>query len=496
MTKQTMKRELEKISQEKGRTELPSVLLCAAECSPFAKTGGLADVVGTLPGELRTLGLDARVILPFHHNIKDKYRYDVEHLCSFAVDLGWRSKFVGVERLVRDRVTYYFIDNEDYFGGKIYLGGPEEIEQYCFFCRAVMEALPHIGFIPDILHCNDWHTAMLPVLQRTQYGWLPQGRSKTVLTIHNIAFQGKCGFKQAKDLLGIEEKFCTPEFLEAYGCCNFLKGGCVFADHITTVSPTYAQEILTPTFSEGLDGILNARRHQLTGILNGIDRSVFNPWNDECLPFRFSASNLKGKAKVKSALLQELGLEDYPGRPLIAMVTRLTEQKGLDLVMRVLDDIMAIPMNFVLLGSGDAKYEEFFRQAENRYKGRLCAYIGYNEELAHRIYAGSDFFLMPSRFEPCGLSQMIAMRYGSLPIVRETGGLKDTVNPYNQYTGEGTGFTFANYNAHEMAHVIHLASTIYPNKEIMDSLILQAMRADYGFANSAYAYAQLFLSLL
>lgn len=496
MTIQTMKRRLQKIRREKSLSSPPSILLCASECSPFAKTGGLADVVGTLPEKLIDLGFDARVILPFHRVIKDQYSQETEHLCSFTVDLGWRRQYVGIERFVRGRVTYYFIDNEFYFGDRIYRGGPEEIEQYSFFCRAVLETLTHLKYYPDILHCNDWHTAMMPVLLRTQYSQMPQGRAKSVLTIHNIAFQGKCSFDQAQDLLGLESCYNTPEFLESFGCCNFLKGGCVFADHITTVSPSYAREILTPHYSEGLDGILSARQHQLTGIVNGIDTKFFDPASDPALPFHYTLENLTSKQKVKAALLEELGLEGNVDRPLIAMVGRLTEQKGIDLVLHMLDEIMANDITFVLVGSGNADYEEAFRRAEERYRGRLCAWIGYHEELAHRVYGASDYFLMPSRFEPCGLSQLIAMRYGSLPIVRETGGLRDTVRPYNQYTGEGTGFSFSNYNAHEMAHVIRLALMLYPDNLLRENLIRQAMSQDLSFLPSAYRYAELFLSLL
>ncbi len=496
MTKQTMQRRLQKLRQEKGLTEAPRLLVCAAECSPFAKTGGLADVVGTLPAELRGLGFDARVILPYHRCIKERYSEQIEHLCAFAVDLGWRSQYVGLERLVQNGVIYYFIDNEFYFGDKIYRGGEGEIEQYCFFCRAVLEALPRLDFFPDVMHCNDWHTAILPLLLRTQYAHLPQGRAKSVLTIHNLAFQGRCSFAQAQDLLGIADCWCTAEYLEFYSGCNFLKGGCVFADHITTVSPSYAREILTPFYGEGLDGVLSARQAQLSGIVNGIDMKFFNPAADPALPCHYDAADLRGKAENKRALLEELGLQTDGDRPLLAMVGRLTEQKGLDLVLAVMDEIMANDLQFVLLGSGDAQYEDFFRAAEARWKGRFCAWIGYHEALAHRIYAASDYFLMPSRFEPCGLSQLIAMRYGSLPIVRETGGLRDTVQPYNRFTGEGTGFSFANYNAHEMSAVIRQALALYPDTAARQTLIRRAMEQDLSFLPSAFAYGELFLSLL
>ena len=493
----SMKKEFRKILNEKERTELPRVLLVSAECAPISKTGGLADVVGTLPKSLRELGIDARVITPYHRCVKDKYADRVEHMFDFYVNLGWRTQYCGIECLELDGVCIYLVDSEFYFGDKIYRGGQAEGEQYAFFTRAVLDAIPNLGFEPDVVHCNDWHAAMLPMLAKTQYRGAMQERLRWLLTIHNIAFQGKFGFDYVQDLLGVEDKYYTPEFMELNGCASFLKAGCVFADRINTVSPTYAEEIKTSYFGEGLEGILTARSAQLSGIINGIDVKTFNPYTDPLIPARYHKGRLCNKALCKLDLQKSMGLEQRRDVPLFAMVTRMTEQKGFSLVERMIDELMQCSdMQFLLLGSGDKEFEDFMRAAEGRYKGRLCAYIGYNEELSHRVYAGADFLLMPSRFEPCGLSQMIAMRYGTLPIVRETGGLKDSVKPYNKFTGEGTGFSFTDFNAHEMKEVILLAMDCYRDPEIMNSLIRQAMEADFSFSRSSEEYARLYLWML
>ncbi len=492
-----MLKEFKTMLSDKNRSTLPNVLFVSAECAPLSKTGGLADVAGALPKSLMALGMDARVITPYHRCIKEKYASQVEHLFYFYVNLGWRHEYAGIEKLELDGVTIYLIDSDYYFGDKIYRGGYAEGEQYAFFCRAVMDAIPNLGFKPDIVHCNDWHTAMLPLLGKTQYPGCMQEKLKYLLSIHNIAFQGKYGFDYVQDLLGVDSKYNTAEFMELYGCADFLKAGCVFSDRISTVSPTYAEEIKTPYFSEGLDGILNARSAQLNGILNGIDNKTFNPMKDPLIPAHFNAGNLAGKAKCKKALQERLGLEVRADVPVLSMVTRMTEQKGFELVMSMLDDIMLYEdVQFVLLGTGDERYESFMRNREWKYKGRLTAYIGYNEELAHLVYAGSDFFLMPSRFEPCGLSQMISMRYGCLPIVRETGGLKDSVIPYNQYTGEGDGFSFANFDAWEMRSVVHNALSCYRDKDVMLGLIKNAMAQDFSFERSAKEYIRLYISMM
>lgn len=493
----SLKKEFRKILNEKGRKELPRILLAAAECAPISKTGGLADVVGTLPKSLGELGIDARVITPYHRCVKEKYADEVEHMFDFYVNLGWRTQYCGIERLELDGVCIYLVDSEFYFGDKIYRGGQAEGEQYAFFTRAVLDAIPNLGFEPDIVHCNDWHTAMLPMLAKTQYRGGMQEHLRWLLTIHNIAFQGKFGFDYVQDLLGVEDKYYTPEFMELNGCASFMKAGCVFADRINTVSPTYAEEIKTAYFGEGLEGILTARSGQLSGIINGIDIKTFNPNTDPLIPARYHKGRLGSKALCKLELQKAMGLEQRRDVPLFAMVTRMTEQKGFSLVERMIDELMQYnDMQFLLLGSGDKEFEDFMRAAEGRYRGRLCAYIGYNEELSHKVYAGADFLLMPSRFEPCGLSQMIAMRYGTLPIVRETGGLRDSVRPYNKFTGEGTGFSFVDFNAHEMKDSMMLAMDCYRSPEIMNSLVRQAMEADFSFSKSSEEYAKLYLWML
>ena len=492
-----MLKEFKSMLTEKNRTSLPKVLFAAAECAPLSKTGGLADVVGSLPKTLRSLGVDARIITPYHRCIKERFADRVEHLFYFYVDLGWRHQYCGIEKMDLDGVPVYLIDSEYYYGDRIYRGGEAEGEQYAFFCRAVLDAMPNLGFIPDIVHCNDWHASMIPMLGRTQYPGCLQEKVKYLLSIHNIAYQGKFWFGLVQDLLGVESRFYTPEYMELYGCADFLKGGCVFADRISTVSPTYAEEIKMPYYAEGLEGLLNARSAELSGILNGIDTRNIHPMKDPLLPAHFTAANLHGKAKCKAALQKKLGLEERADVPVLAMVTRMTEQKGFELIITMLDDIMDYEnVQFVLLGTGDYRYERFMREQEEKYKGRLVAYIGYNEELAHLIYAGSDFFLMPSRFEPCGLSQMMAMRYGCLPIVRETGGLKDSVQPYNQFTGEGTGFSFTNFDAWDMRAAVHYALSCYQDKDRMNLLIRNAMAQDFSFERSAKEYIRLYCSML
>ena len=472
------------------------VLIAAAECAPLVKVGGLADVVGALPKYLRKIGVDARIIMPLHRQVKDRYFGEMQHLSDFQARLGWRSQYVGVEKLELDGTIYYFIDNEFYFGGPIYWGGEFEGEQYAFFTRAVMDALPLLDFDVRVLHCNDWHTAMMPLLAKTQYHGGMQEGLRTVLTIHNLLFQGQFSHEFDRDLLGVDDSLATPQFVEHYGCDNMLKAGIVFADKVNTVSPTYAQEICEPYLGERLDGVLRSRGGDLWGILNGIDTDVWDPATDAALSVNYTAESLENKAKIREALLEELGLEPAgPYTPVIGMVGRLTPQKGIDLVKCVLEDIMYDDVRVIMLGSGDAEFENFFRDAEWRHKGRLCSYIGYNGELSHRIYAGCDLFLMPSLFEPCGISQMIAMRYGTLPIVRETGGLKDTVIPYNQFTGEGTGFSFANYNAHEMLGCIRFAEDVWRNEDVRKQLIAQAMASDFSFDRCARTYAELYKSL-
>ncbi|MDD3185130.1 MAG: glycogen/starch synthase [Anaerostipes sp.] len=474
-----------------------SVLMVAAECAPFVKLGGLADVVGTLPIELNKLGADARVMLPFHRQIKEKYFDRVTHVCDFSVQFNQRAVYVGVEKLVYNDVIHYFIDNEEYFGDAVYRGGIAEGEQYAFFDRAVVEAAGRIGFIPDILHCNDWQTGLIPILIRTQYGHWDIGRSKCIFTIHNMMYQGKFGFEMFQKWLGINPVYNTPEYMHNYDCASFMKAGVVFADRLSTVSPSYAKEILSPEYAYQMEGILNARQWDTWGIVNGIDTKAYNPEDDLYLKHHFSVDDMSGKRKNKIKLIKDLGLTINPGVPIIAMVTRLTSQKGLDLVKYILDEMMCTEdIGFIILGTGDKVYEDFFRFMENKYKGRLCAYIDYNERVAHEIYAGSDLFLMPSKFEPCGISQMIALRYGTLPVVRETGGLCDTIESYNEYEETGNGFSFQNYNAHEMFGVIKYALKILRSPKRKKGLIRRAMESDNSFETSAKKYLEMYQSIV
>ncbi|MDL2300295.1 glycogen synthase [Clostridiaceae bacterium OttesenSCG-928-D20] len=496
MTRQTMKRRLNKSISAKGRESLPNILIAAAECMPFSKTGGLADVAGTLPEHLINLGFDCRVITPFHKAAKDKYREQTEHVCDFYITLGWRKQFVGIEKIQIGKVCYYLVDNEYYFGGKIYWGGESEGEQYAFFQRAIMEALPKMGFIPDVLHCNDWHTAMLPMMIKTM-AYDPALRNiKTLMTIHNLAYQGKFSFEYVQELFGVDKKYYTPEFLESYDCANYLKAGCVFADWLSTVSPSYADEICTLNYGEGLHGILSARRHELSGIINGIDTKLFNPARDKKIAANYSVKDISGKAICKQDLLDRTVLDDDMEAPVFGMVTRITDQKGFDLIKAVMPGLIDLGAKFIILGTGNREYEDYLRWAESYWRGRVHSHIGYDEELANIIYAGSDFLLMPSKFEPCGISQMIAMRYGTIPVVRETGGLRDTVPPYNKFTGEGLGFSFVWHTPQDLYDAICRANELYHDKEALEAQRLKCMSQDFGFEQSAYHYGELYISLI
>lgn len=474
-----------------------NVLLVAAECAPFVKLGGLADVIGTLPKELNKIGADARVMMPFHSQMKWKYASQTRHLADFNIAFNGGEAYVGVEELVYNDVTYYLIDNESEFGDAVYRGGVAEGEQYAYFCRAVIESLGRIGFIPDVIHCNDWQTGLIPILLRTQYAHWEVGRAKTIFTIHNMMYQGEYAFEQFQKWVGIDSRYDTPEFMHNYECASFMKAALVFADRLSTVSPTYAGEIRNPAFSYRQEGILNARAGDTWGILNGINVEEFDPETDPLIPYHYSKDDLSGKKKNKAELIQRLGLSITPGVPIIGMVTRLTEQKGLDLVKYMLDEIICTEdVAFVILGTGDQEYEDFFRFMEGKYKGRVCSYIAYDNNVAHLIYAGSDLFLMPSKFEPCGISQMIALRYGTLPIVRETGGLRDTVQSYNEFEDTGNGFSFANYNAHEMLNTIRYALRTLHSPKRKHGLIVRAMESDNSFANSARKYMEMYQSIL
>ncbi len=491
-----MNAELEKLVLLKGRDTLPKVLLAAAECSPLSKTGGLADVAGALPKSLNALGFDARVITPYHRCVKEKYADRVEHMAEFYVNLGWRRQYVGLEKLSLGGLTIYLIDSEYYFGDKIYRGGLAEGEQYAYFQRAVLEAIPYLDFVPEVIHCNDWHTAFIPFLIKTQYYDRMQANLKTVFSIHNIAFQGQFGFDFVADFLSVDSYWYNHFCIEHHGCVNFMKSACVYADKINTVSPSYAEEIKTPQFGEGMQEPLIYRGGDLSGIINGLDIEVFDPETDPELPFNYSLDDLGGKASCKLALIEELGLEIEHDTPIVAMVTRMTSQKGFDIVLEAIDGIVASGAAFVLLGSGDSRYEKAMREAENRHRGKVCAYIGYSEALSHRIYAGADFLLMPSAFEPCGLSQMIAMRYGTLPIVHEVGGLRDTVQGYNEYTGEGNGFSFGEYSGGMLLEAVRYALESYYDHAKYEQIQYNAMSTDFGFGPSAIEYGKLFVSIL
>lgn len=471
------------------------VMIVAAEGAPFVKTGGLADVVGSLPSELKAQGQEVSVILPKHAAIKQKYDDQLKLVANMQIKMGWRNLYMGIQTMDLNGITYYFIDNEDYFGGPVYKGGDAEAEQYMYFCRAVLEALPYIDFKPDILHCNDWHTAMIPMLIKTQYQGREQGNIKTVFTIHNLQYQGQMGFFRLEDLLGVSPEYYNSNFIEAYGSANMMKAALVFADKITTVSPTYANEILNSFYGRGMEGILNARKNDLIGIVNGINVDEFNPKTDPMIIYNYDINTLPDKYRNKEALMETMRLDVSKDTPTIGMVTRMYEQKGLDLVSAVLEELLNEDVAFVILGSGDEKYHRYFDYIANKYPGKAGVYIGYSDPIAHQIYAGSDFFLMPSLFEPCGLSQMISQAYGTLPIVRETGGLVDTVSPYNIYTQEGNGFSFSNYNAHDMLNVILFALSTYRNKPALNHLVKNAMETDNSFRKSAQEYRAVYESL-
>lgn len=475
-------------------SDLPPVLIVAAESAPLAKTGGLADVVGALPKYLRKIGVDARIIMPFHRQIKDRYASEATHLFSYFVGEQWTDRFVGIDKMEIDGTIYYFVDSEYYFGGPIYTGGNFEGEQYTFFMQVVCDVIPNLDFEPGIIHCNDWHTSLIPFKLKAKAQSLGYAPRKFLLTIHNLAFQGTFGDDTNVRIIGDVER----NYAWDLGCWNMMKAGIDTADRVNTVSPTYAWQITTPEFGEGLQDDLRylADQGRLSGILNGIDTDQWDPATDQCLPATYSLDDMSGKAECKRALMEELGLEYDAEAPLVAMVGRLTPQKGIGIACDVIEALVGDGVRFVVLGSGDADLEGRLRDLEARHKGRVCSFIGYNNDLSHRIYAASDFFFMPSAFEPCGISQMIAMRYGSLPIVHETGGLKDTVTPYNQYTEEGVGFSFARFDFWDAVEACKRALGVWPNKDIMSRLIENAMQMDFGFDRCAHSYAELYRSMM
>lgn len=473
------------------------IVFASAECAPFVKTGGLGDVAGSLPAALARAGAEVIVMVPKYATIKDEYKAQMEHFSDFYVSLGWRNEYCGLEKLEHDGVTYMFIDNERYFARDYPYGFFDDGERFAFFSKAITESLQHLpaGFECDILHCNDWQTALAPVFLREFYQGLPlYDRVKTVFSIHNVAFQGQFSDTVMEDILGVAHIPAAASQLRCDACSvNYMLGALRYADAITTVSPTYANEIQTPEFGEGLDGVLRERSYALQGILNGIDVAGFDPATDKRIAANYTVEDRSGKAVCKAKLQEELGLEVRDDRPLMVMVTRLTRQKGMDLVMYALDRILAGGVQVAVLGTGDRDYEDGLRYFQDKYPGTMAARIEFDPALSQRMYAAADMFLMPSKFEPCGLSQIIAMRYGTLPIVRETGGLKDTVIPYNEFTGEGTGFSFSNFNGDEMGDAVFRAARLFwDNREAWDQLVTQAMSQDFSWTRSADKYLDLY----
>lgn len=473
------------------------IVFASAECAPFVKTGGLGDVAGSLPAALVRAGAEVIVMVPKYATIKDEYKSQMKHFSDFYVSLGWRSEYCGLEKLEHDGVTYMFIDNERYFARDYPYGFFDDGERFAFFSKAITESLQHLpaGFECDILHCNDWQTALAPVFLREFYQGLPlYDRVKTVFSIHNVAFQGQFSDTVMEDILGVAHIPAAASQLRCDACSiNYMLGALRYADAITTVSPTYANEIQTPEFGEGLDGVLRERSYALQGILNGIDVAGFDPATDKRIAANYTVDDRAGKAVCKAKLQEELGLEVRDDRPLMVMVTRLTRQKGLDLVMYALDRILAGGVQVAVLGTGDRDYEDGLRYFQDKYPGTMAARIEFDPALSQRMYAAADMFLMPSKFEPCGLSQIIAMRYGTLPIVRETGGLKDTVIPYNEFTGEGTGFSFSNFNGDEMGDAVFRAARLFwDNRDAWNQLVTQAMSQDFSWTRSADKYLDLY----
>lgn len=473
------------------------IVFASAECAPFVKTGGLGDVAGSLPAALVRAGAEVIVMVPKYATIKDEYKAQMEHFSDFYVSLGWRNEYCGLEKLEHDGVTYMFIDNEHYFARDYPYGFFDDGERFAFFSKAITESLQHLpaGFECDILHCNDWQTALAPVFLREFYQGLPlYDRVKTVFSIHNVAFQGQFSDTVMEDILGVAHIPAAASQLRCDACSiNYMLGALRYADAITTVSPTYANEIQTPEFGEGLDGVLRERSYALQGILNGIDVAGFDPATDKRIAANYTVEDRSGKAVCKAKLQEELGLEVRDDRPLMVMVTRLTRQKGMDLVMYALDRILSGGVQVAVLGTGDRDYEDGLRYFQDKYPGTMAARIEFDPALSQRMYAAADMFLMPSKFEPCGLSQIIAMRYGTLPIVRETGGLKDTVQPYNEFTGEGTGFSFSNFNGDEMGDAVFRAARLFwDNRDAWNQLVTQAMSQDFSWTRSADKYLDLY----
>ncbi len=471
-----------------------NILFVGSEAVPFAKTGGLGDVIGALPKPLKALGCDIRVILPKYEDIPEVFKLEMEQnqTTEWTMQLGWRNQYCGIQQLVMDGITYYFVDNEFYFKRSGLYGYGDEVERYAFFSRAVLEAIPLIGWKPDVIHCHDWQAGLIPYMLKSKYLHNPYYASiRSVFTIHNLMYQGIFSEDMLRDLIGISIGDYSVRELELHGGSSCLKGGVAFADRVTTVSKTYAEEIQTGEYGENLDGLLRWRREDLIGIVNGIDNAIFDPMNDRAvaIPYR---NSLTKKTANKLALQRELALPESAEIPMIAIVTRLVEQKGIDLIAAVLDELLMENIQLVVLGTGEKQYEHLFGHAEYQNRDKVRACLRFDDGLARRMYASSDFFLMPSRFEPCGIGQLLAMRYRSIPIVRETGGLKDTVQPYNEFTGEGWGFSFTSYNASDMLHTIRRALYYYHQDEHWENVHHNVRKLDFGWERSAKAYLSLY----
>jgi len=470
------------------------ILYVAAEAVPFAKTGGLADVAGSLPKALKADGVDVRVIMPKFGKIPEAYRNAMEHVYDGELPVAWRKKYVGLDKYELDGVTYYFVDNEEYFNREGFYGYDDDAERFSFFSRAVLDLLQAMDFWPDVIHTNDWHAGLVNVFLKLDHmGDARYERIKTVYTIHNLKYQGVFPKDVMPDVLGLDWKYFNNGDLEFYDAVNFMKGGIIYADAITTVSKTYAKEIQYPYFGEHLDGLLRSREQDLSGIVNGIDYSVYNPRTDKYIFETYDEESLDRKLDNKIALQKSLGLPERRNVPLIAIVSRLVEPKGMDLVVRMMDEILQHEdIQLVVLGTGEKRYEDWFKGLAWRYPKKVSVNVYFSNELAQRIYAGADIFLMPSKYEPCGIGQLIALRYGTIPVVRQTGGLKDTVQQYNKYTQEGNGFVFENYNAHEMMYALKRALSFYGNYEIWHKIQFNAVQADYSWKRSAKEYEALY----
>lgn len=474
------------------------VLYVAAEAVPFAKTGGLADVAGSLPKALKADGIDIRVVMPKYGKIAEQYRLKMEHVYDGILSVAWREKYIGIDMLEYDGITYYFVDNEEYFDRENFYGYDDDAERFSFFSRAVLALLPELDFWPDVIHTNDWHGSMVNVYLKLEHaGDARYEKIRTVYTIHNLKYQGEFPKETMQDVLGLDWKYFTNGDLEFYGSVNFMKGGIVYADYITTVSRTYAEEIQYAYFGEGMDGLLRSRSDRLFGIVNGIDYETYNPGTDRNLFETYDVETLDRKVDNKVALQRLLGLPEGRNIPMIALVSRLVPPKGLDLIIHIMDELLQHEnIQFVVLGTGDKEYEDWFKGLAWRFPTKVSANIRFFNALAQRIYASAEIFLMPSCYEPCGIGQLIAMRYGAIPVVRETGGLKDTVRQYNKYTHEGNGFLFANYNAHEFMYAIKKALSMRDNLDIWRHIIQNAMKSDYSWKNSAREYEALYKQLL